>query len=477
MANLIANSTYDMRELAQTTITIFSDGTPVESTADRVSVEYLGVGTEPDEILTLTGSGFANQVEGYPTTGLISGADYYVNGVLVLSLSSLSMTVEEFRTYVGTEDTAGLLGDLFSDADVLTGSSGADVLLGFDGADRLDGGAGADELEGGLGNDIYSVDDAGDRVIEALNGGTDTVQSQVSYRLDANVEHLVLTGTASDGTGNALNNSLRGNSAGNLLSGGGGNDKLNGAGGDDRLYGGSGADVLTGAAGNDLLHGGTGADSLNGGAGDDLYVIDDSGDAITEGLNGGRDLVRSSVSFTLQEGLEVLTLVGSAAQGTGNSVANTIRGNGAANTLEGMGGADVLRGLGGADQIDGGADNDLIIGGAGRDQLTGGTGADRFQFADGDALTGNRADVILDFSSSAGDIIQLNLMDANANTGADDRFTFIGEGEFSGVAGQLRFEHANGDTIVSGDVNGDSIADFEIQLSGLHTLTSSDFML
>ena len=71
------------------------------------------------------------------------------------------------------------------------------------------------------GNDFYSVDDAGDVVIEAANEGTDTVSSTISYVLGANVENLILAGSnVINGTGNSLNNMLTGNSAANVLSGG-----------------------------------------------------------------------------------------------------------------------------------------------------------------------------------------------------------------------------------------------------------------
>jgi hypothetical protein len=56
-------------------------------------------------------------------------------------------------------------------------------------------------------------------------------------------------------------------------------------------------------------------------------------------------------------------------------------------------------------------------------------------------------------------------------------FTFLGAGAFTGTAGQLRYEQISGDTFVTGDTNGDGVADFMIRLDGLHTLRSGDFIL
>jgi Ca2+-binding RTX toxin-like protein len=117
----------------------------------------------------------------------------------------------------------------------LTGSSYNDTLTGNSGANVLNGGAGADTMIGGAGNDTYIVDDPGDVVIEAANGGTDTVETTLaSYTLPANVENLVYIGAGSfTGSGNSLNNTITGGSGNDILFGGNGADTLTGGGGSD----------------------------------------------------------------------------------------------------------------------------------------------------------------------------------------------------------------------------------------------------
>lgn len=109
-------------------------------------------------------------------------------------------------------------------------------------------------MGGGTGNDTYIVRQAGDVVIEEADEGTDTVRSTLDLTLGDHVERLFLVGTdAVSGTGNALDNTLRGNDSANALRGLDGDDVLKGQGGDDRLYGGGGADILWGEAGADTF--------------------------------------------------------------------------------------------------------------------------------------------------------------------------------------------------------------------------------
>lgn len=251
------------------------------------------------------------------------------------------------------------------DNDTLFGDANNDTLFGDLGDDRLDGGTGADTMKGGAGNDTYVVDNVGDVVDDIVAGGTDTVQSFISYDLDdANqVENLTLVGNASiNGTGDSNDNVITGNSGFNTLSGGGGDDTLNGGGGGDRLDGGSGSDVMRGEAGNDtfVINANSGTDSL----------IDGGADT---------DTVESSISFSLNSTTDVenLTLVGSSAiNGTGNDLANTLTGNSAANVLNGNGGADTIRGDYGNDTLNGGEGADNLRGDFGNDTLNGDGGTD-----------------------------------------------------------------------------------------------------
>jgi Ca2+-binding RTX toxin-like protein len=234
--------------------------------------------------------------------------------------------------FLGTVSFNGLNGN----NRVKSGASNDD-LTASDGNDYLDGGTGADQLTGGKGNDTYIVDNINDLVIEGFKGGTDTIQSSVTFTLASltNIENLTLIGgSAINGTGNNLANTITGNSANNSLTGNAGNDTLNGGDGNDTLIGGAGINILIG------------------GTGDDLYIVD----TITEQAGEGTDTVQSSVTFTLATltNIENLTLTGSnAINGTGNAGNNVITGNSGNNILQGSAGNDSLYGGQGNDTLQG----------------------------------------------------------------------------------------------------------------------------
>ncbi|MEJ6486264.1 Calx-beta domain-containing protein [Nostoc punctiforme UO1] len=346
-----------------------------------------------------------------------------------------------------------------------TGNALNNQITGNSGSNTLNGKAGDDTMSGGLSNDIYIVDSIGDVITENADEGTDSVNSSITYTLTDNVERLTLTGTTDiNGTGNELNNTITGNSGNNILTGGGGNDSLNGGTGNDTLIGGvgddnllggvgndtytvdssrdvviensnqgtdsviasisytlrnnvewltlngttdingtgnslnnsitgnSGNNTLTGNNGNDTLNGGDGNDTMLGGVGNDTYIIDSLGDVVIESANQGTDSVTASITYTLGNNVERLTLTGTAnIDGTGNSLNNTITGNSGNNLLKGLGGNDILVG---------GDGNDILVGGAGNDLLTGGNGTDQFLFSSSVAFTTSSfgVDTITDFS-------------------------------------------------------------------------------
>ena len=135
--------------------------------------------------------------------------------------------------------TAGLLNSAYYDAVHLNSQFGGSRPTDHDPQItllRIGAAAGSDSFYGTAGDDTYTVDNPGDRVYEQPNGGTDTINSSITYSLvDApNVENLTLTGTANiDGTGNILDNILTGNSGDNTLDGNGGMNTLRGGTGND----------------------------------------------------------------------------------------------------------------------------------------------------------------------------------------------------------------------------------------------------
>ncbi|MEK6770996.1 MAG: calcium-binding protein, partial [Pseudomonadota bacterium] len=300
-------------------------------------------------------------------------------------------------------------------SNILNALGGDDTLYGWAGNDRLDGGTGADWMDGGVGDDVYVVDDAGDRVIENADAGTDTVLSSIDYALGDHVENVVLTGDAAvNATGNAGGNLLVGNDAANTL---------RGLDGDDSLYGRGGNDILDGGAGNDTYYitVNDGIDTLIDIEGDDTlvfgncitpervavrYATDGQGHAIaslrlldaegceseTEGvdilLNSDGSLPIEHVRFADGTVTTFDSLVVRSLTHTGTDKADRI--------VTGRD-DDTIHALGGNDVVDAGSGHDTLYGGKGKDVLYGGGGNDRLHGEDGnDTLYGGCGNDTLD---------------------------------------------------------------------------------
>jgi Ca2+-binding RTX toxin-like protein len=117
--------------------------------------------------------------------------------------------------------------------------------------------------------------------------------------------------------------------------------------------------TFTGTSGNDTLNGTIGADTLIGLAGNDIYTVNNIGDIVTEILNEGTDTLKTSITYTLPDNVEKLTLLGTTnLNGTGNALNNTLTGNSGNNILTGEAGNDIIDGKAGADTMVGGLGND-----------------------------------------------------------------------------------------------------------------------
>jgi Ca2+-binding RTX toxin-like protein len=303
--------------------------------------------------------------------------------------------------------------------DILIGNdwSNGNVLSGLDGDDLLKGCGGSDVLDGGNDIDTASYYDAPSSVVVDLTTGSGQwgdAQGDILYNIenvsgsaygdflygnsDANVlqgvdgnDHLWGLDGADTLYGGAQNDELWGEGGVDTLYGGTGTDTMYGGTENDFLYGESEVDWLYGQDGNDLLNGGAGNDNMDGGAGNDDYYVDSLGEVITEGATigvGNNDNDRVFVTIDnyvlTAANVESLLLVegSSAITATGSNQNNTIIGNGQHNVINGGGNGAI-----------------------GGDSLTGGGGNDTFVFNAGQA----QGDTVYDFTGAGvvgGDVLQ-----------------------------------------------------------------------
>jgi Ca2+-binding RTX toxin-like protein len=237
-------------------------------------------------------------------------------------------------------------------------------------------------------------------------------------------DSVTLAASSTSWSALAGNDTVTGSSGNDTVNGDGGNDKLYGQSGNDKLYGGADNDTLDGGGSDDLLDGGSGNDQLLGGSGNDILV----GSSGNDGLDGG----------------------------SGN------------------------------DQLRGDAGVDKLAGGSGRDSLFGGDGSDHFVFTStsDSGSTTSTADVIGDFTKGT-DRIDLSAIDANTTSGGDQKFILDAKGSASsavakGHIGWYQVNNsgtANDFTYIRLNNDSDSSIESVIQLNGLITLTSADFIL
>ena len=385
---------------------------------------------------SLRGSAFADTLAGDSGSNTLeggAGADALYGGAGIDTASyAHSAAGVQVDLLSGAATGGDAAGDSFISIESLIGSDHNDVLKGGNGSSTLSGGAGDDTLEGSAAADDFDGGAGFDRVLYTASSAGVMVDLQVGL------------GLAGDALDDLLIN-IEGLTGSNLA------DRLTGSGADNIFYGIAGNDILSGGAGADTLSGGAGADQLDGGSGIDTasYYTGSAGVAVdlTAGTASGGDAAGDTLT-----GIENLT---------GSNQ-----------------GDDILVGTGGANVLQGWAGSDVLTGAGGKDALIGGAGADRFVYLSlADSAVGAGADRIADFSHGQGDKIDLSAIDADTGAAGNQAFSFIGTAAYSGVAGQLRFLSGGAVTTIAGDVNGDGVSDFNIQLTGAIGLVAGDFVL
>lgn len=398
---------------------------PFSTLLDLTTVEIDSDGDgEADVFLTVNGR--INFVETAAKSGQL---------VFAAGLNKVGSNASEKITGGSGNDTLSGLGG----NDSVLGGEGNDNLLGGEGVDTLDGGFGLDTLTGGGGNDTFRFSNVGTSSYESITDFSGKDQVFITMPVFNYIGDQVFTGTPGEyrfyqGSDNYNQSRLEFDLDGDMqvdaaiLFGKDFATMLQETKpGSRHLVIANGA-TLTGTAGNDTRIAANGNDTLNGLGGNDK-------------LNGnwGNDVLNG---------------------GTGND------------TLTGGSGGDTLKGDAGAD---------LLIGGQGIDLLTGGADKDVFRFLSltdmqnpsSAASTFANNDTVTDFS--IGDKIDLAGIDANVNQANNQKFSFIAGKDFSGIAGELRYDSAN--NLLQGDINGDTEADFHLEITGVTTLAVSALVL
>ncbi|MAU53022.1 MAG: hypothetical protein CMN17_11780 [Roseovarius sp.] len=440
------------------TITNFFSGGSIETmvyddttTITLSSVSYVTQGTAAGE--TLFGSGNDDLLYG-------NGGDD--------TLNSFGGTSGDDTLYGGTGDDE-LNGG--ADDDYLDGGAGDDEYYGGNGNDHyfyvsghdyMDENSGTDILEIAAGwewedlsfkrydtspNDLW-IEINGSNSIElnahfATNGAFETLRlndgtgdvnlTTMVYATYGTAGNDTITGITQNGSINDIMYGLDGN---DTLNGGIGNDTLHGEAGDDNLYGAAGDDTFVYTEGMDYVGDTGGADVLHLAGGitvDDITISDlgsnDANIVITastdeieiDRLRAGSQYHVETIRF--DDGFEAdLPSYNSWMVGTtGNTMMSSsatghvMLGLAGDDTMQGFGGNDTMHGGAGNDTLEGGDDDDFMHGGIGDDLLYGedgldvlfgGEGADTFFLEDTTAF--NDIDVIKDFSTSDGDVLDIS---------------------------------------------------------------------
>jgi Ca2+-binding RTX toxin-like protein len=451
------------------------------------------------------------------------GIDFASYSSTALALGGVSAFIENGSGTVN-DKTGGT--DTLSNIEGLTGTNSADTLAGGFGDQSFRGLGRDDSIDGGAGNDSvsYSLDPSGVVVNLATGTATDGWHGVGGLLGMGGTDTLV---SIENVEGSNYNDDITGDGNANRLEGGAGNDTLTGGGGADQFvyatapvagnadhvtdFVGGGMDQLlldgsrlpgvtpgpfgpptsfvsntSGVATTSsqrLIYNSTNgdlfydADGSGAGAAQRLFTLDgapalSAGDIVVYNTAGGPPPSSTRIS---SEDPSVMVGTESNDTLTGDALENTLLGRGGNDVLRGRSGDDTLDGGTGKDTLNGGSGNDVIKGLAGRDVLSGGDGADRFDFdsVNHSGPTSTKRDTIKDFNASE-DKIDLSTIDANGSGAGNGMFTFV-DAFGDDATGQLRYDEDR--HLLLGSTDDDGAAEFSILLSGVNSMTGSNFIL
>ncbi len=250
------------------------------SLADGVATGGAGADAGIVNVENLTGSSFADSLEGDGGVNMIDGG-------------------QGADTIRGLANDDRLLGN--DGSDTIEGGGDHDYLAGQDGDDTLSGGPGNDRLGGHADVDVLDGGDDDDELDPGLgdetsvDGGTGT--DELTYHKDVPAVTIDIdAGTSTGGGGNDAFTNIE-NASGTK-----GDDTLLGDENANFLDGKPGSDTIDGRAGTDVIEGGFGDDFLRGGA--DIDSIDGQGDTDTCG-EPADTLVNCELAFNVAPSLTI----------------------------------------------------------------------------------------------------------------------------------------------------------------------------
>ncbi len=388
---------------------------------------------------TLTGNSGDNVIKGGNGADKIDGGA----GIDTVSYSGLSTGGVNVNLAVTTAQSGNYAqGDTLSNIENIIGSPYDDILIGNSGDNIIESGNGYDQVDGGAGIDTISY--VNSTLAVFVNIGTTNAQSGGDAHGDTllNIENIIASAY---------------------------NDKLTGSSVANRIDGASGVDTVSYANSTAAVNVNLGLTTAQSGgfaAGDTLVSIENIiGSSYNDTLTG------TSLANKIEggSGVDTVSYAGSNAAVNVNLAVTTaqVGGHAAGDTLFNI---ENIIGSSYSDTLKGTSIANIINGGTGNDKMTGGSGADIFKFSavtDSGKAAGAR-DIITDFVKGTD---KIDLADF-AGT-----FAFKGTGALGGSVAGVNYAQVSGNTIIGIDADSNGTLDMQIELTGLHTLAASDFLL